>query len=247
MGKLQTAISAGQTAIELGRNAQGFAAATHDIRHADKGQLGRQAGRHAFNEGAATGTTMGKSWLKTFEVNPRLVFRCLQFLFAIIAVGFYGNRVDADRKERDGFSPEWMYAMIVGGASAVTAVLFVAAATLGALPYIGSRLKMLKVYRAFPCDLILFVAWIVVFGIFAGIFLHRDDDDGSYKGSKTGPMKVAVWIDLVNAVLWLISGTYGGLKTFLGGKLEEATAKVGNKLFSRKQKTPPKEEYAESV
>jgi hypothetical protein len=247
MGKLQTAMAVSQTAIELGRNANTFATATQDIRHANKADLGRQAGHAAFNEGAATGTTMGKSWLKTFEVIPRMVFRCLQFLFAIIAIGFYGNRVDADRKDGDGFSAEWMFAMIVGGASATTAVLFVAAATLGALPYIGSKLKMLKVYRAFPWDCALFIAWIVVFGIFAGIFLKRDDDDGSYKGSKTGAMKVAVWMDLINAILWLVSGIYGGVKTFLGGKLEEGTAKIGNKMFKKKEKTPPKEEYAESV
>ncbi|KAH8175370.1 uracil phosphoribosyltransferase [Sarocladium implicatum] len=248
MGKLNTAIKTGQTAIELGRNAQTFAAATHDIRHADKADLGRQAGRHAFNEASATGTTVGKSWLKTFEVIPRLAFRSMQFLFAIITIGFYGNRVDADRKDGEGYSAEWLYAIIVGGASSVTAILFVAAATLSSLPYIGSKLKMLKAYRAFWWDLTLFIAWIVVFGIFAGIFLKRDDDDGSYKGAKTGAMKVAVWMDLINAILWLVSGVYGGVKTFLGGKLEEGTAKVGEKLFRKKDKTPKKEaEYAESV
>lgn len=248
MGKVSAAISAGQTAIELGRGAQSFATATSDFRKADKGEMGRHVGRQAFNEGAAQGTTVGKTWLKTFEVIPRLIFRSLQFLFAIIAIGFYGNRVDADRKSKDGFSPEWLYAMIVGGASAITAVLFVAAASLGAIPFIGSKLKMLKVYKAFPWDLALFIAWIVVFGIFAGIFLKRDDDDGSYKGASTGAMKVAVWIDLLNALFWFISGTYGGFKTFLGGKMEQVTDRVGTKLFSKKNKAPPKEaDYAESV
>ncbi|KAM5349645.1 hypothetical protein ACJ41O_006150 [Fusarium nematophilum] len=245
MGKFGNAIKAGQTAIELGKTAQGFAGTASELRSADKGELGRKAGRHAFNEGTETGKTVGKAWLKTFEVVPRLVCRGLQFLFAIIACGFYGNRVAADDKADDGFSPEWILAIIVAGVSATTAILFVAATPLGALPYIGSRLKLFKTYRAFAWDLILFIAWIVVFGIFAAIFLHRDSDN-PYKGSSTGSMKVAVWIDMVNSLLWLASGLYGCVKTFLGDKADEMTDKVGQKLFE-KRKAPEKQSDAESV
>lgn len=251
MGKLGNALKAGQTAVELGRNVQGFAGAAADFRAADKAEMGRQAGRGVFNEGAETGKTMGKTWLKTFEVVPRLVCRGLQFLFALVACGFYGNRVDADRKDEDGdgggFSPEWILAITVAGASAVTAVLFVAATPLGAIPFVGSRIKIFKTYRAFAWDLVLFVAWIVVFGIFAAIFLKRDSDN-PYKGSSTGAMKVAVWIDLVNAIFWFVSGVYGCIKTFLGDKTDKMTDKIGQKLFEKKQE-PAKEEayYAESV
>ncbi|KAI8650977.1 hypothetical protein NCS57_01433300 [Fusarium keratoplasticum] len=247
-GKLGSAIKAGQTAIELGQNVQGIAGAANELRNADKGELGRKAGRHAFNEGAETGKTMGKAWLKTFEVVPRLVCRGLQFVFALIACGFYGHRVsDNDKDNNGGFSPEWYFALTVAGLSATTAILFVAITPLGALPYIGSKLKLFKTYRAFAWDLILFVLWLIVFGIFAGIFLGRDGDD-KYKGASTGPMKVAVWIDLVSVILWLISGTYGCLKTFLGEKADALTDKVGQKLFEKKNKAPAKEaNYAESV
>ncbi|OLN97679.1 hypothetical protein CCHL11_09159 [Colletotrichum chlorophyti] len=246
MGKLGSALKAGQTALELGRNVQGIAGAASEFRAADKAEIGRKAGRGAFNEGADVGKTMGKTWLKTFEVIPRLVCRGLQFLFAIIACGFYGNRVDADRKADDGFSPEWIFAITVAGASAVTAVLFVAATPLSAIPYVGSKMKLFKTYRAFAWDLVLFVAWIVVFGIFAGIFLKRDSDD-SYKGSSTSLMKVAVWIDLVNAIFWFVSGVYGAIKTFLGDKADEITEKVGQKLFEKKKVTAKETAYAESV
>ncbi|KAK1625101.1 hypothetical protein BDP81DRAFT_436124 [Colletotrichum phormii] len=249
MGKFGNALKAGQSAIELGRNVQGFAGAASEFRSADKAEMGRQAGRGVFNEGAATGKTMGKTWLKTFEVVPRLVCRGLQFLFALIACGFYGNRVDADRKANDGFSPEWIFAITVAGASAVTAVLFVATTPLGAIPYVGSRIKIFKTYRAFAWDFVLFVSWIVAFGIFAAIFLHRESDN-SYKGSRTSVMKVAVWIDLVNAIFWFISGVYGCIKTFLGDKTDAMTDKIGQKLFEKKQAkdVPVKEAgYAESV
>ncbi|KZL71786.1 hypothetical protein CI238_02422 [Colletotrichum incanum] len=246
MGKFGNALKAGQTVVELGRNVQGLAGAASELRAADKGEMGRKAGRGVFNEGAETGKTMGKTWLKTFEVLPRLVCRGLQFLFALIACGFYGNRVDADRKDDDGFSPEWILAITVAGASAVTAVLFVAATPLGAIPFIGSRIKIFKTYRAFAWDLILFIAWIVVFGIFAAIFLKRDSED-SYKGSKTGVMKVAVWIDLVNAIFWFVSGVYGCIKTFLGDKTDQMTDKIGQKLFEKKQAPAKEADYAESV
>ncbi|KAH7160446.1 hypothetical protein B0J13DRAFT_671011 [Dactylonectria estremocensis] len=261
MSKLGSAISLGQTALKAGQAANQFRNNTNqtaiglginpgeaaqefrrDPRSAAK-DLGRKAGHHAFNEGAETGKTMGKTWLKTFEVVPRLVCRGLQFIFAIIVCAFYGNRVDAT-----GFSVEWVFALVVGGISATTAILFVALTPLGAIPYFGSKLKLIKTYRAFAWDLGLFVAWVIVFGIFAAIFLHRDEDEGDkpYKGSKTGPMKVAVWIDLVNAILWLVSGAYGCLKTFVGGKADEMTDKVGLKLFEKKA-AKEKDVAAESV
>lgn len=233
MGKLSSAIKAGQQARQFANDANNARTAVNDFRQADKGQMGRDAGRYAFNEGANTGKTMGKTWLKTFEVIPRIVVRTLQFILAIVCCGFYGHRVDADRKDGKGFAPEWLFAIIVAGVSAVTAVLFMAAASAGAIPFIGSRLKLLKTYRAFAWDASLFIAWLVVFGIFAGIFLHRKSDE-PYKGASVGSMKTAVWVDLVNAILWMGSAGYGCFKTFLGRKVDEAGDKVGNKLFSKK-------------
>ncbi|RGP77252.1 uracil phosphoribosyltransferase [Fusarium longipes] len=246
MSKINNAIRAGQTVIELGQTANTFAGHANQFRAADKKEMGRQVGRHAFNEGAETGKTMGKTWLKTFEVMPRLVCRGLQFLFAIIACGFYGHRVDKAADGDYGFSPEWYFALTIAGLSAATSLVFVAVTPLGALPLIGSKLKLFKTYRAFAWDLILFITWLVVFGIFAGIFLGRDSDD-KYKGASTGPMKTAVWIDLVNSILWLTSGVYGCIKTFLGDKADEMTDKVGQKLFTKKQKPAKEADYAESV
>ncbi|KFA66199.1 hypothetical protein S40285_05108 [Stachybotrys chlorohalonatus IBT 40285] len=245
MGKLSAAIKTGQTAIELGRTAQGFAGAAADLRNADKGELGRAAGRHAFNEGADVGKTVGKTWLKTFEVIPRIVCRTLQFLFGIVAVGFYGNRVQSDdNDENTGFSPEWVFAVTVAGLSAFTAVLFLAATPLSAIPIIGSRLKLLKTYRAFGWDLVLFIAWLVVFALFAAIFLNRDDED-DYKGASVSSQRAFVWVDLVNSIFWLTSGVYGSFKVFMGDKADQMTDKVGRKIFEKR--TPAKEADVESL
>jgi hypothetical protein len=232
MGKLATAMKV----VEMGKSASNLASAANDFRQADKGELGRQAGKQAFSAGADTGKEMGKTWLKTFEVIPRMVVRGLQFIFAIVACGFYGNRVDADKRDGDGsFSPEWIFAILVAGLSAVSAVLFLAAAPLSAIPFLGSRLGIGRTYRAFAWDLVLFVCWLVVFGIFAGIFLHRDGDDPEYKGASTTAMKTAVWFDLLNVLLWLASGVYGAVKVFLGEKVDHLSDRAGNKLFTKKQ------------
>ncbi|CAI4214430.1 unnamed protein product [Parascedosporium putredinis] len=184
MGKLTTAIKAGQTAVELTQNAKSLADTASSFKSADKGVLGRAAGRQAFNEGADIGKTAGKSWLKTFE---------------------------------------WIFALLVAGGSAITAALFLLAA-----PF-------------------LFIAWIVVFGLFAGLFLGRDSgEDEEYKGSNTRAMKIAVWVDFVNSLLWFASAVYGCIKTMLGNKVDRMTDKAGQKMFSKKQ-APSKDNYAESV
>ncbi|KAH7303454.1 hypothetical protein B0I35DRAFT_364953 [Stachybotrys elegans] len=221
-------------AVELGRSARDLAGTASQFRQADKGELGRQAGQSAFAQGADVGKQAGKTWLKTFEVIPRLICRGTQFIFAIIACGFYGNRVDADRRGDDGYSPEWLFAITVAGISAISAALFMAVAPLSALPVIGSRLKLFKTYRAFAWDLGLFICWLVVFGIFAAIFLHRDGEDARYKGSNTTAMRTAVWVDLVNAIFWMFSGAYGCIKVFLGEKVDNAVGRVGNRIFRRK-------------
>ena len=54
-------------------------------------------------------------------------------------VGGPGNRVAADRSADTGFSPEWIFAIVVAGLSAASALIFLAVSPLGALPVIGSR------------------------------------------------------------------------------------------------------------
>lgn len=247
MGKLNTAIKLGQTAVQVGRDAQQLHSKTTELRATatelramPPADLGRAAGRAAYTEGADTGKTVAKTWLKTFEVVPRMVCRGLQFIFALIACGFY---VNANHNEGAAL---WLFAITISGLSAATAVLFVLATPLGAIPWIGSKIKLCKTYRAFAWDLGLFVCWLVAFGVFAGIFLHRDGDD-VYKGAKAGRMKIAVWIDFVNAFLWLVSGVYGGIKTFLGEKADQMTEKLREKIFIKKEAPGKVVVYAESV
>ena len=113
----------------------------------------------------------------------------------------------------------------------MTSVLFAAASPLSAIPCVGS-IGLFKTYRAFAWDVVLFIAWIVTFGIFAGIFSQRHSDD-KYKGSSTGAMKAAVWFDFVNAILWLVTGIYGAFKTWGGKKVDGLPEKVRGKALEK--------------
>ncbi|TWU72832.1 hypothetical protein ED733_001939 [Metarhizium rileyi] len=190
----------------------------------------QRAGNLAFNQGASHGKEMGKSYLKTFEVVPRLVLRGVQLIAAIIICGFYGNRINVEQKDHQKIGMVWVYAVTIAGLSGVTAIFFAAAASAGSIPVIGSRLKLLKAYRAYPWDAFLFVAWMSVFGTFAHLFLKRKADD-KYRGSNTAAMKIALWIDLTNAVLWFLSALYGWFKAFAARKADRLTDKAGQKIF----------------
>lgn len=230
--------------LKAAKSAKQAQSAANDFRQADKRQMGRDAGHFAYTQGTDKGKTVAKTWLKTFEVIPRVICRGTQFILALIAIGFYGHRVDADRKDGTGFSPEWLFAVIIGGLSAVTSMLFLATASAGMIPFVGSKLKMLKTYRAFWWDGVLFISWMVVFGIFAKIFLKRQNGD-TYKGADTGAMKTAIWVDLISAIFWFMSGVYGFCKTCLGRKVDGVTEKAGNKMFQQQPQPDPQGRYGQ--
>lgn len=78
------------------------------------------------------------------------------------------------------------YAVAVGALSAITSLVYMIPLVL--------RLPLLFIW-----DTILFIFWIAVFGVFGKLYIHADaQGDGGIQR-----MKNAVWIDLINALLWL--------------------------------------------
>ena len=58
------------------------------------------------------------------------------------------------------------------------------------------------------------ILWIALFGLFGKLYIHEnpEGDAGIQR------MKNAVWVDLVNALLWLISAVAGAVMFFFGGE-----------------------------
>jgi len=116
------------------------------------------------------------------------ILRFIQLVFAVTVCGLYG--VDLHNAHNAGIAadPKWVYAEVVGGLSAVTCLIYFVPLTMG-IPFI------------FVWDFLLCFMWIVLFGIFGKLYINEnpEGDAGIQR------MKNAVWIDLVNMLLWLIS------------------------------------------
>lgn len=54
------------------------------------------------------------------------------------------------------------------------------------------------------------ILWVAVFGVFGRLYIHADPKGAS----GVQRMKNAVWIDLVNMLLWFISAIYGAVLFF---------------------------------
>jgi hypothetical protein len=59
------------------------------------------------------------------------------------------------------------------------------------------------------------IFWIVVLGIFAGLYI----DNGSLKGGSTRQVKSAAFVDSTNMLLWFITGMIGAALHCLGPRL----------------------------
>lgn len=182
--------------------------------------------KDATDAGYQLGVTAVTAPLRASENIPRLIVRGLQLLFGIIIVGIYGVRVSAGQKNAENASPAWWFGMIVAIIASISALVLAFTAPLGAIS------RKFKAHLLFGWDLSLCLLWIIVFGIFMRIFHNRSSED-SYKGSSTSLEKSAAWLDLVNALFWLISGVYGAIKTWVSLRRDALKDKAQNELFQR--------------
>ncbi|TKW56630.1 hypothetical protein CTA1_3258 [Colletotrichum tanaceti] len=116
------------------------------------------------------------------------VLHFFQFVLAVTVCGLYAVDLNKARSQGDYTDGKWVFAVVVGALSAVTALLYF-------IPFI------LRFAIAWVWDAILFILWIAVFGLFGSMYIRENaEGDGGIQR-----MKNAVWVDLANALLWLIS------------------------------------------
>jgi len=136
---------------------------------------------------------MSSSVSRSVHIIPRAILRLLQFAFALAVCGLYGTDIQNANKHDQGADSKWLYAVVIGGLSVVTSLIY--------------GVPLIKSYIFFAWDTILFILWIAVFGIFGKMYIHEDaEGNGGVQR-----MKNAVWVDLVNVFLWLISAVYGAV------------------------------------
>ena len=128
------------------------------------------------------------------------ILRFSQLVLALTVCGLYGTDLNAARKVHAYADGKWVYAVVVASLSAVTAVIYM--------------VPRVKSYMAFGWDVILFILWTAVFGIFGKLYIHANaQGDGGITR-----MKRAVWIDLVNMLLWLVTAGMSTVMFFLRGR-----------------------------
>ncbi|PSR94015.1 hypothetical protein BD289DRAFT_364082 [Coniella lustricola] len=111
----------------------------------------------------------------------------VQFALALTVCGLYGVDLHRAHQAHAYTDGRWVYAEVVGGLSALTALVYF-------IPFV------LRIWLVWVWDLILFVLWIALFGVFGKMYIHENPEGDS--GIQR--MKNAVWVDLVCALLWLI-------------------------------------------
>ncbi|KJX98181.1 hypothetical protein TI39_contig429g00011 [Zymoseptoria brevis] len=139
----------------------------------------------------------------------RLVLRFFQFVLALTVAGLYG----VDLQRADHADGKWVFAEVVAGLSAVTILLY------AGLFFIPSQ-------KLFPWDWILFILWTALFGLFGNMYIGEQPTPEQHGLQR---MKNAVWVDLTNMLLWLITAVWGTVVFFLhrsGRTLHTGRAKV---------------------
>jgi len=117
-----------------------------------------------------------------------LTVHIIQFVLAIVVCGLYGIDLDRARKAHKYADGKWVYAVAVGGLSAISSILL-------CIPYI------LRFVFVWGWNLILFILWIALFGVFGRMYI-KENPEGNADIER---MKRAVWVVLTNALLWLLT------------------------------------------
>lgn len=116
-----------------------------------------------------------------------------------------------------------IFATTVGALSGATALVYM---------IWGAALEFRTIAILFVWDLIIFVQWVILSGLFGYMYIgeNAEMDDGIQK------MKTACYFDIVNMVLWMASAGYCGWVVFVAdrnalseGKKKEASSEEAGK------------------
>ncbi|OJJ45694.1 hypothetical protein ASPZODRAFT_17141 [Penicilliopsis zonata CBS 506.65] len=139
-------------------------------------------------------------WLSTIL----LMARILEFAFGLAVIGLYSEGVSQDSE----YYLKWCFAVVLGTLAAITAMIYLLLAW--SCRYGGElcRSPDSKWIRAsFLWELGLCILWLSLFGVFAHMYLMPASSKVANNGSTAFQMREAVWIDLLNLALWIISAS----------------------------------------
>lgn len=139
--------------------------------------------------------TIGTSFWSHFSIGAAvLIFlRFFQFVLGITVIGLYAVDLDNARKAGSYIDSKWVWAVVCG--------------TLGAIMALTAMVpKLMKTWFFFFVDFLVFVCYLVAFGIFGKMYIPEDAEGN--KGIIR--MKNAVWVLLTNMLLWFTTMVWSG-------------------------------------
>lgn len=142
----------------------------------------------------------------------RFVLRFFQFVLAITVAGLYGVDLHHATKAGAYIDGKWVFAEVCAGLAALTTIAY------GVMFFLASE-------KLFMWDWVLFILWTTLFGIFGRIFIPANPTP---KQAGQIRMKHAVWVDLLNMILWLVSASYATVMFWRGRgqRAEKGSSKV---------------------
>lgn len=132
-------------------------------------------------------------WHKSgiYQFRSRTAFRTLQLIFAVTVAGLYGVDIAYATKTNTHAHAEWIYAEFLAALSALNAILYLAF-TMSECAWV-------------VLDALLCILWVAQVGVFGTLYTSTVDPDYEHATLSVSRMRAAVWVDLINMLLWLIT------------------------------------------
>ncbi|KAE8349158.1 hypothetical protein BDV28DRAFT_163830 [Aspergillus coremiiformis] len=149
----------------------------------------------------------------SFKAYVELILYFLELVFGLTVIGLYGRDVHAARKHGDPQNAKWVYALVVGSLGASTGLVYLGYGMIMAkLGRLARERKVVVSMVKLGWGGVLVILWMVVFGVFGGLYIGVYGEGKDQDVGKTTRMRHAVWVDLVNLVFWIGTTVVEGLR-----------------------------------
>ena len=128
---------------------------------------------------------------QTFSYIAFSILHFGQFVLAVTVIGLYATDLHRANQQGKYMDSKWVWAVVCGSLGSFVSLIFM-------LPFA-------KAWFFFVVDVVVFICFLVAFGIFGRMYIGEDAEGD--KGVTR--MKNGVWVLLPNVVLWFLTAVVG--------------------------------------
>ncbi|KAI2895912.1 hypothetical protein CBS63078_8426 [Aspergillus niger] len=140
-----------------------------------------------------------------------LFLHILQAVFALTTIVLYGIDIHHAHEKSQSADARWVYAIVTGMMGCGTALFYLV--MMHWVLKTRTPLAMRERWNLplFVWEAVLCVFWLTLFGIFGKMYIGDYEDS-----SEVTRMRHAVWVDLVNLLLWVGTALWKGMRWWRG-------------------------------